>query len=117
MVKAAAEVYFATVDSNFQKDFQKLAGREWREYSSRRNEIAHGIVSPFHPVWDKRGGEGEVVGYTLAPPSYDYQKSALNSFPEYAYDSVAILHYAEQFKTLSNAPEMMALLIVVRGKS
>jgi hypothetical protein len=101
MIKAAAEVYFLEhPHETLPGDLKALLGRA-RDYSSRRNEIAHGIVQRATIYSDTR------YGYYLFPPDYASNKlniallhalaveTALS--PRYMYSSAEIGRFEERF--------------------
>jgi hypothetical protein len=73
------------------------------KFSSRRNEIAHGIVRRVaEPIF-------RVLAYVLLPPVYATNKNKLAldeglppgiGIPAYAYTSAEIAYYTEQFYEL-----------------
>ncbi|RYD86798.1 MAG: hypothetical protein EOP50_21820 [Sphingobacteriales bacterium] len=118
MLQAAAEVFFNDFPSDSLQDrFNKLdkaAGR----FSGRRNEIAHGIVQPYYAI----NGEAH-VGAALVPSYFATNKRLLESVDgdeyssrltlKYAYTSVEITNFSEQFAKL--AKEALELYKALSG--
>jgi len=102
MVKAAGDAYFL-VNQNEAHERQFIS--IWKDacnYSSRRNEIAHGMAAPYSAP------DGPVRGLALLPPRYASNKlrlegttERLRETPKYAYTSVEISFFADRFHEIA----------------
>jgi hypothetical protein len=110
MVKAAASAYFHENPNRLSQkrlsDLLNLAGR----YSARRNEIAHGLLTPLATAMQNPMRKG----YVLCPPDYATNKTEMMSLtagmpvgrslrwmaPGYAYSSVEIDTFGQRFRDL-----------------
>jgi hypothetical protein len=109
MVAAAAEAYFlespATAETPRQKSDSNTLIKRAREFSKRRNDIAHGLVGAYSSP------SGPVRGLALMPADYSANKQQfrddlgpkahLSTKPTYAYTSVEINFFAKEFFALS----------------
>jgi hypothetical protein len=105
MLKAASVPHFLLYPGpSLKKQFNDLMYAA-KQFSTRRNEIAHGIVQPYF----QGGADG---GYALIP-SYFATKKRLVQQGEteadpltfkivYAYNSEGLLHWMTQFQNLSS---------------
>jgi len=86
MLMAAAEVFCLVHDQDLKKitKFLDEVGR----LASRRNEIAHGLISQHYG--------SEASGYYLGPPIYNTNKTALRDYKQ------KYLYTSDQIKLLSN---------------
>jgi hypothetical protein len=120
MIETAAEVYFRhTPDPRLQSLLAELLKRS-RQFTTRRNEIAHGIVNPYFGV-----GEDDLLvqkGFVLYPAYYATRKRKLPGAAPYeyvaftfAYSSVEIDNFREHFNGL--AEEAIHLLTGLAGHS
>jgi hypothetical protein len=105
MIESAAEVYFKyTLDPDLQlllNEILKLA----RQFSARRNEVAHGIVSPHVGI---ENGAWAQRGFVLYPAYYATRKRQLpDAAPldsvtfTFAYSSVEIDRFRDHFNELA----------------
>lgn len=115
MVKVATEAYFLQTPHEIHSTFIKIID-EAKEFSTRRNEIAHGIVQPYS--YDQR-----ILGYALGPSRHATRKHKLyleidfnSSNPigyiseqMYAYTSIDIDYFRMQFERLGKALEEIYL--------
>lgn len=100
MLKAAAEAYFFVNPApKIQSAFNELITRAIK-FSPRRNEIAHGVVSPYDD------GQGHTGKFVLEASLYATNKRRLNPIahteyiPTYEYSSREIDAFREEFTTL-----------------
>jgi len=103
MLRAAAIPYFARRRSKaqFQAKFKTLMG-EYSDFSGRRNDIAHGMLSRVF-ITGKRTSRGErrgAVGFYLLPSFYNPKKFKEEKF-SYQYTSSDLIHYRQEFTKLS----------------
>jgi hypothetical protein len=113
MIETAAEVYFKhTPDPQLQILLKEIL-KQSRQFSSRRNEVAHGIVSPF--VGRDEADEWINLGFVLYPAYYATRKRQLPaSIPleplefTFSYSSVEIYKFRDHFDKL--AADVVALL-------
>ena len=115
MLRAASDVYFAHApDAHKQSEFNKLARRDWREFSARRNEIAHGIVQP-----NPEGIPGVAIkGYALVPLLLLHNSSKRNVGwgPDFVYSSVEIDYYSKEFEQLATTALPFVQFILSRPR-
>jgi len=124
MVEAASEAYFfSTPDSEPEPELNEVL-KEARNYATRRNEIAHGIVRSFE-VPDGiivRNAFGPVRrmkkwGYAVVPSDYATNKTILTRGPtilhgterrpKYTYTSVEIDAFAKHFTALGDRTSVL----------
>jgi len=103
MIRAASEAYFLHRKKTVSEEFQSILD-DAKNFATRRNEIAHGIVQPYfigHIV----------VGSVLGPSRYatrklklerDDNSDKLEVVRKYAYTSTEIDYFGEQFKKLAD---------------
>ena len=105
MIEEAGEVYFKyEPDEKLQASIKELLTRA-RQLSGRRNEIAHGIVSPYFETANDKNIHN---GFVLYPAYYATRKRKLpQDVPltdvtlTYVYSSVEIGHFGRQFDDLA----------------
>ncbi|PJI39418.1 MAG: hypothetical protein CTR53_12705 [Ferrovibrio sp.] len=115
MLKAASEAYFSEFPfSSLQKRVNQ-AIKASEQFSTRRNEIAHGIVAKNYNKPNDLAVEGEKSDdyWNLVPAMTSTKKVKLNSWggdftPEYAFTAKEINDFASGFWSLAND---VALLI------
>lgn len=118
MVKAAGEAYFHNASQTkfgchidfipLKSEFKTLRSFA-KEFSPRRNEIAHGMVrytppdfvqhhkkfAEEHPIFHRKVSE---VSYWALYPNYaSTDRVDLHYHPDYIYSSMEILYYRDQF--------------------
>jgi hypothetical protein len=85
MIETAAEVYFKhTPDPQLQVLLKEIL-KQSRQFSSRRNEVVHGIVSPF--VGRDEADEWINLGFVLYPAYYAKNVSYLHPFRSSLWNS------------------------------
>jgi hypothetical protein len=104
MLKGAAYIYFFPLvrTANEKKraefeDLQKQLGdlmEEVGKFAARRNNIAHGVVSPYFPPTTGKGG------FCLVPPLYATKHYKARPVYPYAFTSKMIDEYATHFARL-----------------
>ena len=96
MLEEAAAGYFHTrPNEEFQSRFRKILSTECRQFSGRRNDIAHGR---WQQAWQKNGQ----LGHFLMPgyqPSKHW-KIGDNPSPKYLYTSKEIAYFRARFEDL-----------------
>lgn len=108
MIREAAGVYFKYPHNKNDEleaeltDVLRVAGN----FSARRNEIAHGIVQPWH---ENVAGTSHFKGYALFPAYYATRKRGLPSAPQltavisnYIYSSAEIDSFGKHFAHLAD---------------
>jgi hypothetical protein len=98
MLQLAAESYFATRPakrSSFEKRCANLIG-EYKQYSDRRNEIAHGLV---RRIFLKKGQRPVAIGIYLIPSFFNPKKFKKGELT-YQYTSGDVIHYMQEFTKL-----------------
>jgi len=96
MLIEAAEAYFNLhPDENLTHRFSRIVSTECREFSSRRNEIAHGRVQAAFE--SPMGGR---LSNFLTPGLYASKKWRPNEPPKYIYTSKEIDYFRNQFEEL-----------------
>jgi hypothetical protein len=99
MLQLAAESYFSkrpAKQASFEKRFTTLIG-EYKEYSNRRNEIAHGFVKR---VFIRGSGKRpRLVGMYLLPSFFNPRKFKKGELT-YSYVSGDIIFYKQEFDKL-----------------
>jgi hypothetical protein len=106
MIETAAEVYFKyNPDTVLQSLLTEILKRS-RQFAARRNEIAHGIVSPFVGV--NENDEWVDRGFVLYPAYYATRKRSLPATTPldsveftFAYSSVEIDTFRDHFDQLA----------------
>jgi hypothetical protein len=78
---------------------------EARQYSNRRNEIAHGVVCQIF-------GARESEGYYLLPSFYNPRKFPVSMIPTYQYVEKNILYFSEEFTKLGAKLEVILRLLM-----
>lgn len=110
MLRAAGQSYFASFhNKQVNSDFDELL-KAAKNYSERRNEIAHGAVKPFPTL--KASPAPAISGYALMPSAYDPYKATVWGGIKYAYTSKEMQEYASHFATLVDPANMISLHIV-----
>lgn len=119
MLRSAAEAYFHAKPGHKMKDrfdgLLKLAGN----YSPRRNEIAHGLVTVAYFMFENEEGLQKAsieaslraMRWLLCPPEYATNKHTLMPMGDdeifryrrkYAYSCKEVDHYGQQFREIRN---------------
>ena len=108
VLSSAAEAYFAVhKDPVLQAAFKSLMQR-YRKATSRRNEIAHGVVlglarAGYSSIFYYDSGRPTLPsgfrdeGYYLFPSTYATRKRTVDHQPDYWFSSSDIARYTEQF--------------------
>lgn len=96
MLKAASKAYFETYpDKPLYAKFSEIY-KQAKEYASRRNDIAHGVVGHFYsqpfPMYAI-----ESSSYALYPSYANFKDRDINEVPAYCYTSVELDYFYEQF--------------------
>jgi hypothetical protein len=103
LIRAAAESYYFHAKKSMPDELSSILD-DSKNFSTRRNEIAHGIVQPYHVGLSPSG-------FALGPSRYSTRKLKLqkleaNPVPSlvsmYAYTSVEIDYFASQFTALAD---------------
>lgn len=105
MILAASKAYFFTREPSYEEDIKSLLD-DARQFSTRRNEIAHGIVQPYFIKGSRR------AGYALGPSKYATRKQRLSHLYDfdiydamvssmYAYTSSLLLEFTDHFGVLT----------------
>lgn len=86
-LRTAAQGFFCgRPDQALESEFDAIVVR-CKEFSSHRNDIAHGIVGPLNKVSDPRSPGETVWRYHLLPPDYTTRKFNDLHLPLYAHDA------------------------------
>jgi len=80
---------------------------EAREFSNRRNEIAHGFLGH---IFGEETGESE--GYSLLPSFYNPKKFPVSMIPTYQYVEKNILYFSEEFTKVGAKLEAILRLLM-----
>lgn len=102
MITTAGKAFFHLHQevSNYEK-YISDALSEAREYSNRRNEIAHGAVKE---ILDH---ERRSLGYYLCPSFYNPKKFPVSMVPTYTYMSKNILYFSQEFTKMGLKLELI----------
>ena len=115
MLEAAASTYFAYFnDEDLQKNWTEIR-KLGKHYSQRRNEIAHGAVLPFYPKIVGSGPNPD--GVCLLPAEIDTKKQDVWGRATFAYNAESLNHYAYEFSNLTQAPQRLAVSIVMAAQA
>jgi hypothetical protein len=87
-------------DQALEADFERLIC-DIRRLSSRRNDIAHGIVQPCWAENETTYSEQTAIGYVLVPAGYS-RDFATTGRPTYVFSSVDIDRYRNAFEEYRN---------------
>ena len=99
MVDAAGKVYFfLRPNADLEKQFRDII-KECRGFSSRRNDIAHGMAQ-FQMEQREPPEIEKYRGFFLFPGLWASKKYPLGQRPAYAYTSAQIYEFAEKFEQL-----------------
>jgi hypothetical protein len=96
MIEEAAKAHFQWYPNPaLEKRLKELIGTECRNFASKRNNIAHGIV-------DSRFSDPPKLklGYWLVPSYYATRKHPLKGPSAYAYTSTEINYFLQEFDRL-----------------
>lgn len=97
MLRAAGEAYFNDwPQKEWEKDLENIVKYD-REWSGRRNDIAHGCIQPF---WRLDGSIIDGGGYVLIPSAANSKDRSINGIPTYALLSSDINGYKSKFAEL-----------------
>jgi hypothetical protein len=116
MLRLVAEIYFTAYErpeisrlapvTDLRAELKNLI-KEWKDYNSRRNEIAHGVVKSFPNYETKFNKNPPLVTnefvhflYWWGPAHFDSSKTSPLGVPTFAYNSADLKHYAEKFNNL-----------------
>jgi hypothetical protein len=102
MISEAAKAYFFSNPASIEGEIQSLLD-EAKQFATRRNEIAHGIMQPYYV-----GGPAP-SGYVIGPSRYAVRKRKLLKHPEYKID-LAIGLYAYNSEIIMELTELFANL-------
>jgi hypothetical protein len=96
MITTAAKAFFSIHKevASYERDIGDALS-EAREYSNRRNEIAHGVVREVTNSETK-----EFEGYYLFPSFYNPKRFPVSRFPTYSYVAKNILYFAGRFDVM-----------------
>jgi hypothetical protein len=100
MLSAAAEAFFENFSHPALRSRYRETIKQCREFSARRNEIAHGTLH-----YDSE------LGCFLRPAYYNSRKFPDDHSPAYQYASKEIHYYAEQFILLTEAIRELEKLV------
>lgn len=81
-------------------------------FSTRRNEVAHGVLRDFHLLDFKTGNRTRKLSYFLVCPYYDQRGKSLVDFPFYMYNSATLNSLAVNIAELQVALEIFSDLIM-----
>lgn len=103
MIMEAAKSYCFIHKTDFFDDLKKFLD-EAKQFATRRNEIAHGIVQPYYV-----GGLAN-SGFALGPSRHatrklrlgDWHTNEARVFKLYAYTSLELRYFGAKFASLSN---------------
>lgn len=103
MLREASKAFFFTQSSLLEEELKSLLD-DAKEFATRRNEIAHGIVQSYY------SGGSSKSGHALGPSKYAARKQALTNHHaieevilsgKYAYTSEIIVAFTRHFGDLS----------------
>jgi len=80
-------------------------------FSTRRNEVAHGVLRNFHMLDLKTGGRTQKLSHFLVCPYYDQRGKSLFDFPFYMYNSATLNNLAINISRLQVDIEIFSDLI------
>jgi len=80
-------------------------------WSGRRNDVAHGAVTPMHSPDYLGGSEELVTSYSLCPSHSNYNKWGHHGEPDYNMNASEIEHIATEIKRLDEVVEDLAARI------
>jgi hypothetical protein len=100
MLRAAADIRLhVTTDKTAKALFDDIV-KSGAQHCARRNEIAHGMVSPFfrpvNIITSVHAGT-----FALFPSYANTPNRRKDEMPTYCYTSVQILHFADEFSKLA----------------
>ena len=103
MLRLAAESYFErrrAKQASFRDTFNERL-KEYREFSNRRNDIAHGCLKSVFVTEQttKKGRRRGAIGFYLLPSFYNPKKFKEEKF-SYQYTSSDIIYYRQEFTKL-----------------
>jgi hypothetical protein len=111
-LKKAAEVFFIKhPNQETEATLDNLLLRT-QGFSDRRNEIAHGIVSPAEWNLSASPSLKEIAGYALIPPLYTHRKLDDKNLPKYIYTAAELERFASAFLGLGLEAVSLRLRIV-----
>jgi hypothetical protein len=110
MLKEAGNAFvLQKPDKEVAAEFKYLL-RAAKEFGSRRNDIAHAVVTAFDWVPSPNAPRLEperdwrANGYCLAPPNYISNKNDANYVPSYIYTSGYLASFARSLFILGGSP-------------
>jgi hypothetical protein len=116
MLEAAASAYFIYFPNNKLQSALENQLTKVRQYGTRRNEIAHGIVQPYSIFKPFKGDDSG--GYCLFPSFYNTNKMLLETrvklTPKYIYSSKEIKKFAACFMDMVPPIGTITLKILAR---
>lgn len=83
-----------------------------RNFSIRRNEVAHGVLRDFHSIDLTKDAIEPKLSYFLVCPYYDQKGKSLIDFPFYMYNTKTLDKLAENIAKLQVALEVFSDLIL-----
>jgi hypothetical protein len=98
MLRASAEAFFAAFpDKDVQDTYEKFL-RSIKEFSPRRNDIAHGVVAEFH-----RKIVSDLVYvpnyFALYPTIASFKQRSIDGIPSYCTGSAEIIYFSNKFRS------------------
>jgi hypothetical protein len=115
MILSASKAFFLSIEPSYEAEIKSLLD-DAKQFASRRNEIAHGIVQPYYIKGSNRSG------YALGPSKYATRKQNLSRMSDfdiyyatvsslYAYTSTQLSEITNQFGILTErAMEIYVIL-------
>jgi hypothetical protein len=98
MIEEAAKAHFRWYpNQDLEKCLRDFIGTECRNFASKRNNIAHGIVDLRFSGDTPRKSK---LGHWLVPSLYTSKKNPLEGPNAYAYTSAEIRYFVQQFDQL-----------------
>jgi hypothetical protein len=124
LISAAAEAFFASHPNDNLRDGVKIMVYNAELAAARRNEIAHGMVSPYYSRTKRRVR----LGFALRPPDYARSKNILTPtnvvgsefqfkmMPKFVYSSKEIDIYSDRFRAMARSPLTLRRFIIEMRK-
>jgi hypothetical protein len=113
LLQGAGEAYFAYHPEDHQEhDLFRDILKESQKAARVRNNIAHGVVTPYLPP-----NGAAVDGYCLLPSHCNSKRRSEFHAPEFVYNADSIKRFAVQFAHLCEAPTKLAGVVVMRARA
>lgn len=101
MLKEAGFAYFGAYSAPEGEAALKNLLRAAREFGSRRNDIAHGMVTALEWVPPIEGSATEERGWCVVPAFYISNRHDMNHVPDYVYTSAEMHIFSRRWSVLS----------------